>query len=111
MKLTTPTKAAPFELARIDEKGIVLLLGAQQAWTSISWTCLEGIPAFLGPGRWVEIGSSYSTTAAPGTLDAYLKDHIKRATAGWVAAVLEAADVVQIDRRRPARVRLRVTSA
>lgn len=52
------------------------------------------------------IGSKYETTADPGTLDGYLKGCIKRATAGWVAAVLESADVVEIDRGRPARVRL-----
>jgi hypothetical protein len=32
----------------------------------------------------------------------------QRASAGWVAAVLEVAAIVEIDRGRPARVRLRV---
>jgi hypothetical protein len=42
----------------------------------------------------------------PGTLDEYLKTYLKRATAGWVAVVLEHAGVVAIDRSRPARVKL-----
>ena len=60
----------------------------------------------VGSG-WVPIGGVYDTTAISGTLDAYLKRFIKRVTAGWVAALLERAGVVQIDRGRPSRVRLR----
>ena len=32
---------------------------------------------------------------------------LTRATAGWVAVVLEQADIITIDRQRPARVRLK----
>jgi hypothetical protein len=53
------------------------------------------------------IGSVYDTSAVSGTLDAYLKRFIDRATAGWAAALLEGPGVVQIDRGRPSRVRLR----
>jgi hypothetical protein len=48
----------------------------------------------------------YDIEGVPGTLDAYLKGWIKRTTAGWIAVVLERAGVVELDRRRPARVRL-----
>lgn len=105
--LTTPALGARFTVAAIDERGVVLLLGAQEAYTRLSWKALEGVLEFLAGGGWVEIGSSYSTDARPGTLDAYLKQHVRRATAGWVAALLEAAEVVDIDRRRPARLRAR----
>lgn len=103
--LQTPSKGAPFEVARIDAEGVLLLLGEQQARTLLTWTCLEGIPAFLGR-TWRPIGGVYATTADPTTLDGYLKRHVKRATAGWVAVMLERAGVVELDRRRPARVRL-----
>ena len=106
-KLHTPAQAAEFEIGRIDNNGIVLLLGEQKAWTPLSWECLEGIPDFLGHDRWVVIGSKFDTRADSTTLDGYLKGHIKRATAGWVAAVLESAGIVEIDRGRPAKVRLK----
>jgi len=48
----------------------------------------------------------YSVDSQAGSLDEYLKRFLSRATAGWVAAVLERADVLEIDRSRPARVRL-----
>jgi hypothetical protein len=104
--LTTPARGAPFTVARVDEKGIVVLLGANEAWTPLRWECLEGIVPFLHGRGWVEIGSRYDTTASPDTLDGYLKGCTKRATAGWIAAVLEKAGVVEIDRGRPTRVRL-----
>jgi len=96
-------------VARLDPQHLVLLLGRNEVWTPISWTCLEGVPDFLRGRGWVVIGSKYVTSGDPDTLDGYLKDFIKRATAGWVAAVLEHAGVVEIDRGRPARVRLTST--
>ncbi len=105
--LSTPTGRGQFSIARIDDKGVVLLLGKQEAWTPLRWSCLEGVPNFLSAKGWVPIGSRYETTADPGTLDGYLKGCLKRATAGWVAVLLEHARVVEIDRSRPAMVRLR----
>lgn len=105
--LETPARGAFFSVARLDSKGMVLLLGQQEAWTPLTWSCLEGVVPFLVGRSWVEIGSKYDTSADPSTLDGYLKQHVKRATAGWVAVVLERAGVVDIDRGRPARVRLR----
>jgi hypothetical protein len=54
----------------------------------------------------VLVGSVCSTQSQPGTLDEYLKTSLQRATAGWVAAMLEHAGVVAIDGSRPARVKL-----
>jgi hypothetical protein len=51
--------------------------------------CLEGTALFLAGRGWVEIGSRYDTISEAETLDGYLKGCIERATAGWVAAVLE----------------------
>ena len=105
-KLHTPAQGAEFEVTQIDGDGIVLLLGKKQAWTPLRWDCLEGVPVFLRGKGWVDIGSKFDTSADPSTLDGYLKNCIKRATAGWVAVVLERSGVVEIDRGRPARVRL-----
>jgi hypothetical protein len=54
----------------------------------------------------VAIGSLYSTDSQPGSLDEYMKSFLKRATAGWIAIVLEHAGILMIDRSRPARVKL-----
>jgi len=105
-RLSTPSRGSPFSIGRIDDKGIVLLLGQKETPTPFTWECLEGAVEFLKDRGWVEIGMQYDTSGRSGTLDGYLKDFINRATAGWVAAVFEAAGLVQIDRRSPAKVRL-----
>lgn len=84
----------------------MLLLGKNHAWTPLPWRAMEGVPDFLRGRGWVAIGSLYSTDSQPGSLDEYMKRFLKRATAGWVAVVLERAGVLAIDRTRPARVKL-----
>jgi hypothetical protein len=105
--LTTPSGRAPFTIARYTHDSLVLLLGEKEAWTPLPWRALEGIPEFLRGRDWVLIGSVYSTGSHPGSLDEYLKRYLRRATAGWVAAVLEKAAVITVDRSRPAHIRLR----
>jgi hypothetical protein len=83
-----------------------LLLGEKQAWTPLPWRALEEVPSFLRARDWVLIGSVYSMDSRQGSLDEHLKRFLKRATAGWVAVVLETAAVITIDRSPPARVRL-----
>jgi len=91
---------------RYTSEGLVLLLGAKEAWTPLPWRAMEGVPDFLRDRDWVAIGGQYSVDSQSGTLDEYLKSFLKRATAGWVAVVLERAGVLTIDRSQPARVKL-----
>jgi hypothetical protein len=104
--LSTPSGRGTFSVARYTADKIVLLLGEKEAWTPIPWRALEEVPDLLRGRSWVPIGSTYSTHAVEGTLDGHLKGYIARATGGWVAVVLEIAGVIQIDRSRPARVKL-----
>jgi hypothetical protein len=104
--LSTPSRGSPFSVGRIDERGVVLLFGAKEFPTPFTWASLEGVIEFLRGKEWVEIGGTYDVAGRTETLDGYLKGYMKRATAGWVAALFEAAGLIQIDRRRPARVRL-----
>jgi hypothetical protein len=104
--LTTPTGRGRFSVARYTSDGLVLLLGMQEAWTPLPWRAMEEVPDVLRGRSWVPIGMSYSVDAIEGTLDAHLKRFTARATAGWVAVVLERAGVIEIDRARPARVKL-----
>jgi hypothetical protein len=103
-KLGTPVQGKPFTVQNVADKGMTLLLGEKEASTFFPWTVLEGALDFIDGNGWVTIGSSYEVSAASGTLDSYLKQYINRATAGWVAAVFEAAGLIRIDRQPPARV-------
>jgi hypothetical protein len=105
--LHTPTRSAPFKVGRIDSKGVVLFLGAGEWPTRLSWECLEGVVPFLTERGTIPIGGRHVSDPNPGTLDEYLKGCTKTDTAGWAAALLEEAGVVDVIRERPAKVRLR----
>lgn len=105
--LRTLARAVPFVVQELDDRRIVLLLGATRAWTPVSWQCLEGIPEFLRNRGWVVVGGMHSVEADPGTLDEYLKGWLKRHVANYVARVLAGAGVVEVDHGPPVRVRLR----
>ena len=93
-------------MGKVDDRGVTLLFGAKETplrSPGTAWT--EPSASFRGKG-WVTIGGVYDTGSRPGTFDSYLKGYMKRATAGWVAALFEAAELVQLDRRPPSRVRL-----
>ena len=106
--LTTPSGRGRFTIARYTTDTIVLLLGEKEAWTPLPWRALEEIPDLLRAHDWILIGSVYSTDSHQGSLDEHLKKYLKRATAGWVAAVLEKAAVITIDRSRPAQIKPRL---
>jgi hypothetical protein len=53
----------------------------------------------------VLVGANRDVNSDDG-LDGYLKRWIKRQTANYVAVVLERAGVLELDRDRPARIRL-----
>lgn len=105
-ELATPTGRGTFIVHELRPDALVLLLGQSRAWTSLAWSQLEGIMPYLAGRGWVTVGGKYDVDSDQGTLDAYLKTITKRATAGWVAVVLERAGIVEMDRARPARVRL-----
>jgi hypothetical protein len=92
-------------VGELDEQGLSLLFGPKQTRTLLSWRCLEGIPAYLRGRGWVLVGANRDVNGDYG-LDGYLKRWIKRQTANYVAVVLERAGVLDLDRDRPAQVRL-----
>lgn len=104
--LATPTGRGTFRIARYSVESIVLLLGEKEAWTPLPWQAFEEVPDLLRGRGWLLIGGTYSVEATEDTLDAHMKRFLNRATAGWVAVVLERAGVVSIDRSRPSKVRL-----
>ena len=105
--LLTVPGGARFEVERLSGDAVNLLFGKSRTRTVIRWACLEGIPAFLDERDWVEIGAAQSVTVNPGTLEAYLRTCLRRSTGGYVAALLAVAGIVDVDRRKPARIRLK----
>lgn len=106
-QLQTPSGRGQFSIARYTAAGLVLLLGQTRTPVRLPWRSLEQIPDLLRGRGWVLIGSTYSTTGTPRSLDEHLKAFTPTATAGWIAVVLEEANIITIDRTRPARVRLK----
>lgn len=105
-ELVTPTHSQPFRVGRMSSDGIILELGQKRTPTFFEWRCLEGVPAFVSQNGRVRInGSGKSQTIVPGTLDGFLKRCVNRLTAGWIASLLEKADVLEIERTHPAYVR------
>lgn len=103
--LPTPTDTATFEVDQLDAQGMSLLFGPRRTRTLLTWRCLEGIPDYLRGQGWVHVGANRDVNSNYG-LDGYLKRWIKRQTANYVAVVLERAGVLDLDRERPAQVRL-----
>jgi hypothetical protein len=108
--LRTPTGSATFVVHELNETGVVLLLGDKETRTTLSWECLEGITEFLPSYDWLPVGANRDPAGNRRTLDEYLKQCVKRQTANYVAVVLEQADLVELDRTRPARVRLKTSA-
>jgi hypothetical protein len=105
-RLATPSGRGQFTVARYTGDGLVLLPGEKEARTPLPWQALEQVPDLLGGRGRVLIGSVYPAGSVPGSLDEHLEKFLTRATAGWVAAVLEKAGIIPADRARPARIRL-----
>lgn len=86
----------------------VLLFGAKKTKTQFRWRCLENIPGFLANGEWKEIRAVHDTVGVPGSLDGWLKNNggPLRTSGGYIAAVLEAAGIVEANRAPPSSVRL-----
>lgn len=106
--LATPSGRGHFRVAQYTPDELVLLLGEQEWRTPLPWQALEDLPDFLRNRGWVRIGSVFSSDSEAASLDEYMKRFQRRATAGWVAVVLEKAQVLAIDRSRPARLKLRL---
>jgi hypothetical protein len=103
--LPTPTGTATFAVDQVDAQGLSLLFGPKKTRTLFTWRCLEGIPGYLRGRGWVPVGANRDVNSRYG-LDGYLKGWIKRQTANYVAVVLERASVLELNRERPAHVRL-----
>lgn len=104
--LETPAQKKAFTVDSIDQIGVVLLFGRKQTRTPFTWEALEGIRAEFLHSGWIVIGGRRDVHGEPGTLDGYVKQVVNRDAAGYVASLLEAAGVVELDWARPGHMRV-----
>lgn len=104
-ELPTPTGSAQFTVHRLDSRGATLLFGPKRTLRS-SHGFAEGVADYLKDRTWLPIGANRDVSRNPETLDWYLKQHVARQTANYVAVLLHRAGVVDLITDRPARVRL-----
>lgn len=109
--LPTPTGSAEFIVESVDVRGLILLFGPKRTPTFFSWHVLEGVQDYLDGRGWIPVGANRDVRGNAGTLDWFLKQHVARQTANYVAVVLARSKALELDARRPARVRLRSADA
>lgn len=97
-ELLTPGQGKPFQVHRMDGRGLVLLLGKGRWETRIPWDALEGVPDLLRGRGWIRTSGSFAPESDTTTLSGYLKQFVYRETANWVAVVLDKAGVIELDR-------------
>ncbi len=68
---------------------------------------LADVVAAIPSDRWIPVGAMHSSQSEAGTLEAMLKPALKRSTASYVAALLEKAEILELDRSGAHRVRRR----
>jgi hypothetical protein len=109
MQLRTPVMGSKFLVGDVSPTGVTLILG--RGWkTPIPAEYWNGIPTFLRGRDWVEIGAVHGASK-PGTLENYIDGFITGSAGNYVAAVLEQVGIVEIDRQRPSKIRLRSSDA
>lgn len=108
--LQTPSGRSRFEIHHINADRVVIRVGKKGTMVAIPSSCFEGAPDFLRGKGWVRIGATHGV-AHEGTLDRYLQS-LSHGTsvASYVASILERASIVEIARKRPAKIRLRASS-
>ena len=104
--MKTPSGKAQFEFHHRDsEKVVIKTEGGSQI--KIPGTCFENAPNFLREKGWTRIGALHDTSYGE-TFDGFLKRFTSgTSVASYVAPILEKAEIVEIDRSRPAKLRLK----
>lgn len=105
-KLTTPARNSPFKMTAFSDKGVVLSVGERAARATLPWPCLEALPRFLVGRGWVPLSGAFDPQTSSGTLETHLLAYGSTVSPGALAALLEAAEIVELDAERPAKVRL-----
>lgn len=101
----TPSGRSRFRVEKVGLDGVVVRVGA--GWfIRIPAECWEGIPDFLRGRGWVLIGATHGKPPS-GSFDEYLQRFTHGTSAvSYVVPILEKIGLVQVDRKRPQKIRL-----
>ena len=108
-RLPTPTGRGVFEIGEITDGEIILLLGERRTRTRVPWSVLDHALSDMSGNGWMLIGAIHTSESPQRSLEAILKPALHRSTANYVAVLLERAGLVEIDRARPAWLRVAPT--
>ena len=106
----TPVMKKPFKIKAVKPNMLVFFVGKKTS-INIPRECWDGIPNFLENKGWVKIGSIHDK-AQIGTFEEYLdrygsKGKTHASGGSYVVPVLEYLDIVEVDNRRPSKIRLK----
>lgn len=105
-KIETPTRRSTFTIDKVNRECIKIKVGIGGWPITIPDSCFEGVPNFLRGKGWIKIGARHGVPDK-GTFDEYVQGFTnKTSAASYVAPILEIAEIVEIDRRVPNRIKL-----
>ena len=100
--LETPS-GKRFKITHTDSGKVLIETGRTPSIIKIPASVLEEAPNFLRGKGWISIGP------VQGNSDELSLDSLARSRAPYVAPLLELAEIAEIDRSRPAKVRLKAS--
>ena len=102
----SPSGRATFEIYHIDADRVMIKTGKKETIISIPASCFEDAPKFLRSRGWVRIGAIHGPSDE-NTFDFFVKQYMYgTSVASYVAPILEMSGIVEIDRTRPAKIKL-----
>jgi len=104
--MKTPSNS-PFKVTHTDSEKILIETGKKPSVLKIPASALEEAPDFLRGKGWIRIGAVHEISNEL-SLDTFLKRFTHGTSmASYVAPLLELADIAKIERKRPAKIRLK----
>jgi len=100
--LRTPS-GKQFKITHIDSEKVLIETGRTPSIIKIPASALEEAPNFLRGKGWISIGPVQENS------DELSLDTLGRSRAPYVAPLLELAKIAEIDRSRPAKIRLKAS--
>ncbi|RLI40472.1 hypothetical protein DRO69_12830 [Candidatus Bathyarchaeota archaeon] len=96
-----------FKIIHIDNEKVLIETGRKPSVIKIPASALEEAPNFLRRREWVRIGAVHEISEKL-SLDTFIKRFsCGTSLASYVAPLLELAEIAEIDRSRPAKIRLK----
>jgi hypothetical protein len=98
-----------FNVTHVDSEKVLIVTGKKPSILKIPASALEETPDFLRGKGWLRIGATHENSEES-TLDSFLKRFSSGTSwASYVAPLLELAEIVDLDRKRPAKIRLKTS--